>query len=355
MEKGPQNNSLMDKESSGMVEKEIAVSVTMITYGHAAYIEEAINGVLNQECTFNVELIIADDNSPDNTEEVVRKFLKDHPRKHWVRYTKHSVNKNMLGNSQWSFDQARGKYIAICEGDDYWSDPLKLQKQVDFLEENPDYGLVYTKARVYEEKTQKFWKRTQGSAIGKKGVLHSNPIAALTTLMRNDLYKLYVVEEKEMLSAWAMGDYPKWIWFYYNSKIHFMNETTAVWRKLENSASNFVDIKKQMAFKYNTIKIQTYYGKKYLNDSAYSKLKNNNLFNYYYIALIKDPVDSIHYYNEIKEIEGLQPTTKIKLFVLEKLKLKHVYLIWFKIKRILKTPLLENGENQVLKLAESLF
>ena len=239
----------MDKVSFGMVEKEITVSVPMITYGHEAYIKEAINGVLNQECKFNIELIIADDNSPDNTEEVVRKFLKDHPRKHWVRYTKHSENKYMFKNAQWSLDQARGKYIAICEGDDYWSDPFKLQKQVDFLEENPDYGLVYTKARVYEEKTKNFWKRTLGSAITKKGVLYINPIPTLTTLMRNDLYKLYVAEEKEMRDSWAMGDYPMWIWFYYNSKIHFMNETTTVYRKLENSASNYINVKKPMTFK----------------------------------------------------------------------------------------------------------
>ncbi|WP_019671568.1 glycosyltransferase family 2 protein [Eudoraea adriatica] len=355
MKEGSQKIILKAKESLGIGIKEITVSVTMITYGHERYIKEAINGVLNQECKFNVELIIADDNSPDNTEEEVSKFLKDHPRKHWVRYTKHRENKNMLKNSEWSFNQVRGKYIAICEGDDYWSDPFKLQKQVDFLEENPDYGLVYSKARVYEEKTQKFWNRTLGSAIAKNGILHTNPITALTTLMRNDLYKLYAAEEKEIRNAWAMGDYPKWIWFYYNSKIHFMNETTAVWRKLENSASNFVDPKKEMAFRYNTIKIQTYYAKKYLNDTEYLKIKNSNLFKYYYIALIKDPVNSILHYNKIKEIEGVNQITKIKLFAIEKFKFKHIYLIWFKIKRILKNPLLEKGENQVLKLVELLF
>ena len=116
MEKGPQKNILLDKGRLGMVEKEITVSIVMITYGHAAYIKEAIKGVLIQECKFNIELIIADDNSPDNTEEVVKKFLKEHPRKHWVRYTKHSENKNMFGNSQWSFDQARGKYVEYVKG-----------------------------------------------------------------------------------------------------------------------------------------------------------------------------------------------------------------------------------------------
>ena len=345
MEKGLQKNILLDKGRLGMVEKEITVSVAMITYGHEGYIKEAINGVLIQECKFNIELIIADDNSPDNTEEVVRKFLKDHPRKHWVRYTKHKENKNMFRNAQWSLNQARGKYIAICEGDDYWSDPFKLQKQVDFLENNLDYGLVYSKSKIFGEKTQKFFKSPFGSTITKEGVLYVNPIPTLTILMRNDLYKLYLEEEKEMRYAWAMGDYPIWIWFYYNSKIHFMNETTTVYRKLENSASNFEDSKKKMAFKNNVMKIQTYYGKKYLSDYEYMKLKNHILFNYYYIALIVDPSDSIVYYNEIKASEELESITKIRLFILEKLKFKHIYLLWFKIKRILKSLFVKTGES----------
>ncbi|WP_019671567.1 glycosyltransferase family 2 protein [Eudoraea adriatica] len=345
MKKGSKKNILLNQGNLDMGKKEITVSVPMITYGHEAYIIEAINGVLNQECKFNIELIIADDNSPDNTEEVVCKFLKDHPRKHWVKYTKHKENKYMFKNAQWSLDQSRGKYIAICEGDDYWSDPFKLQKQVDFLEENPDYGLVYTKARVYEEKTQKFFKPLLGSEIIKKGILYKNPIPTLTTLMRNDLYKLYVAEEKEMRDEWAMGDYPMWIWFYYNSRIHFMNETTTVYRKLQNSASNFEDSKKQMAFKNNTIKIQKYYAKKYLSDTEYLKLKNLILYDYYFTSLILDPTDSILYYNELKTTEELNQITKIKLFILERLKFKNIYFIWLKMKKIMKTLLRGKGEN----------
>ena len=124
-----------------------------------------------------------------------------------------------------------------------------------------------------------------------------------------------------------------------------MNEITTVYRVLENSASNFVDGKKTMAFNNNTMKIQTYYGKKYLNDSDCSKLKNQILFSYYYLALVLDPSDSIVYYKEIEKTEGLKPITKIRLFVLEKLKFKHINLIWFKIKKILKTYLLEKRES----------
>lgn len=116
----------------------VLVSVVMITYKHEAFIEDAINGVLMQDSDFEVELIIADDNSPDQTEAIVKTF-KNHKNSNWIKYTKHNTNKGMMPNFIWALGQAKGKYIALCEGDDYWTDPYKLQKQVDFLEINKKY------------------------------------------------------------------------------------------------------------------------------------------------------------------------------------------------------------------------
>ena len=121
------------------------VSVVMITYGHEAFIEDAINGVLMQEVNFPVELIIADDCSPDYTNEKVALF-SNHTNAHWIRYTRHESNIGMMPNFTWALRQARGKYIALCEGDDYWTDPLKLQKQVEFLEANEEYSGCFHKA-----------------------------------------------------------------------------------------------------------------------------------------------------------------------------------------------------------------
>jgi glycosyltransferase involved in cell wall biosynthesis len=114
----------------------------MITYAHENYIEQAINAVLMQECDFEVELIITNDCSPDNTDGVIKKIIKNHPRSSWIKYIKHDKNIGMMTNFVFTFNEARGKYIAICEGDDYWTDPNKLQKQIDFLENNSEYNLV---------------------------------------------------------------------------------------------------------------------------------------------------------------------------------------------------------------------
>ena len=117
------------------------VSVIMITYGHEKYIQKAIEGVFLQKTNFPVELIIANDCSPDNTDELVKEIIKKSPSNIEVKYTKHEINKGMNPNFTWAYQQAQGKYVAICDGDDYWTDENKLQKQIDFLEQNSDYSI----------------------------------------------------------------------------------------------------------------------------------------------------------------------------------------------------------------------
>lgn len=132
------------------------VSVVMITYGHEKYIEESINGVLSQAFNGEIELIISDDCSPDNTEAVVKNIINTHPNGHWIKYIKHTKNKGAIPNFVWTICESKGQYIAICEGDDYWKDPLKLQKQVDFLEENPDYSLTFHKINELTTRDENF-------------------------------------------------------------------------------------------------------------------------------------------------------------------------------------------------------
>ena len=120
----------------------------MITYGHEKFIEQAIDGVLMQECDFEVELIIANDCSPDQTDQIIQNILENHPRGSWVKYIKHNKNLGMMPNFIFAMQECQGKYIALCEGDDYWTDPLKLQKQVDFLEANLDYVLCFHKVDI---------------------------------------------------------------------------------------------------------------------------------------------------------------------------------------------------------------
>lgn len=123
------------------------VSVAMIAYNVGKYLEEAIEGVLLQKTDFLVELIIGEDCSTDNTRKICMNYKLKYPDK--IRLLLNEKNKGLMPNFSQTLLACTSKYIALCDGDDYWTDPLKLQKQVDFLEANPNYSIGYH--RVYYE------------------------------------------------------------------------------------------------------------------------------------------------------------------------------------------------------------
>lgn len=126
----------------------MTLSVCMITYGHEKFIEEAIDSVLMQQCSFEVELIIANDCSPDSTDDIIQNIIKNYAGRKRIRYIKNSSNLGMMCNFTMALQRCNGKYIAICEGDDYWTNSNKLQEQVSFLEASPEYVLSFHNAEV---------------------------------------------------------------------------------------------------------------------------------------------------------------------------------------------------------------
>ncbi|MEO7534700.1 MAG: glycosyltransferase [Ferruginibacter sp.] len=124
-----------------MIEQKFPVaSICCMTKDLQNYIADGINSFLAQKTTYSFEIILSDDFSSDNTVEVCRGFQRQHPNAITILTSekKLGLEKNFIK----SMKACRGKYIAFCDGDDYWTDPLKLQKQIDYLEENPDCNLV---------------------------------------------------------------------------------------------------------------------------------------------------------------------------------------------------------------------
>ncbi len=125
------------------------LSIIMLTYNHEKFIAEAIEGVLMQETNFDFELLVANDHSTDRTEDVVAEYRERHPG-----IIKGFNNKKNLGprfNFIKAYETTNGDYIAMCEGDDFWTDPAKLQKQVDFLEAHEDYVLCFHDIDLVDE------------------------------------------------------------------------------------------------------------------------------------------------------------------------------------------------------------
>lgn len=117
------------------------VSVLVATYNHEEYIARAIEGILEQKTDFPFEVIIGEDCSKDRTREIVFRYQKQHPE--LIQVITSDQNVGMVENDKRIEKKARGKYLAFCEGDDYWCDPLKLQKQVEILESDPTISMCF--------------------------------------------------------------------------------------------------------------------------------------------------------------------------------------------------------------------
>ena len=171
------------------------ISVVTITYGHQDYITETLDGVFMQQYDGPIEFIIANDNSPDNTDEVIKGYLatRQIPANFEVKYTKHSKNLGMIPNFKWALGQAEGKYIAFCEGDDYWSEVSKLSKQVECLEKNEDIaccGCYVTIERFGKmDEPVKSYNEEESSL---KNLVFKLPFPTLTMMLRKKYIENFI-------------------------------------------------------------------------------------------------------------------------------------------------------------------
>lgn len=261
-----QKEYLGDAKSVNLIQP--LVSVTVATYQHANYIKECLDGILMQKVTFPYEIILGEDGSVDGTQEICKEYAEKHPDKIrlFIRDRKLSQYVGENGkvtrfNGIWNRMSARGKYIAWCEGDDYWIDPLKLQKQVDFLENHKDYGLVCTdfdliSEGVHEYRLNNSWVKNDNEVL-EAILLAKCDIGTLTVLYRKSIYDnlphLYRGQ------GFLMGDLPLWIEFAFTSKIKYLKMRTACYRRLNNSASHSTDFHKRKIFLESIIACRLFY------------------------------------------------------------------------------------------------
>jgi len=218
------------------------LSVCIITYNHKTYISQAIEGALMQKTNFDFELVIGEDCSIDGTQEIVFEYAKKYPD--IIKVITSDKNVGAISNFIRTLNACQGKYIAICEGDDYWTDPYKLQKQVDFLEANPKYGLVSSDVNLIDENGQALpdnnmvlqQRANYKPTIDFFDLLKVNLINTLTVCVRADLIKELanrVVKE----NLWFVFDYWFWLSISQKTKIKLFNEKLAAYRIHEQGIS----------------------------------------------------------------------------------------------------------------------
>lgn len=167
------------------------ISVHCITFNHAGFIAAALESFLAQKTTFPVEIVVGEDCSTDGTREIVERYSKRYPK--IIRIISSDTNVGAVANFERTLKACRGKYVAICEGDDYWRDPYKLHIQVDFLESHPDYVLAYHDATGFDQNG--FDESPQLPAAyrvdaDKTDLIRSRPLSTLTVCFRNLIREL---------------------------------------------------------------------------------------------------------------------------------------------------------------------
>lgn len=202
----------------------------MITYNHEFFLAQAIESVVMQETHFLYELIIGEDCSTDRTRQICLDYQKKYPEK--IHLLLHETNRGMMPNFFQTLETCTGKYIALLEGDDYWTDPYKLQKQVAFLEAQPDFVTCFHRVKILDnEGLQK--RNLEYLLPGKKAYYtvddlleHSCFIPTCSTLTRNHLFP----ELPDWLRTVTLGDIAYQILNALHGKIGFLDETMAVYR-----------------------------------------------------------------------------------------------------------------------------
>lgn len=273
------------------------VSVHLLTYNHAKFIRQSIESVVSQQTNFPFEVVIGDDHSTDGTSAIVDEYALKYPD--LIKVVRGEKNGGPQPNSIRILENSSGKYMAALEGDDYWIDSLKLQKQVDFMEANPDFAICFTNTRV---------EYFDGN--GEPYLLNQN--------LEKDVFELKdLIGEKEI---WFMGTatlfytmssiFPVQPWFHKtksgdipmimlaarHGKIKFLPDVTAAYRKHAAGASN-TDHKDDAVFLNNRIMMYSNLNK----DTGYefNKLFKRNLGGWYYLLLNSKQLKN-NYFERVK-------------------------------------------------------
>ena len=226
------------------------VSVVSITYNHEPYIRDCLEGFLMQKTDFPVEIIIHDDASTDHTADIIREYYEKRPDLFHViieRVNQYSQHKQILIPL---YKQAKGKYIALCEGDDYWTDPLKLQKQFDFLEKNKDFIAVTHRFNVInktgaflEKETSFFCYREEESGVftikdweSPKNHIIPSHIASL--MFRNFYIDKVFSYPKELSKINVAGDQKLYLLLLLHGNIYRQKEVMSIYRYVREEGGN---------------------------------------------------------------------------------------------------------------------
>ena len=253
------------------------VSVSLLTYNHGPFIAQALNSILLQQVNFEYEIVIGEDCSQDNTREIVLSYQKNNPDKIRIFLSKKPLNDGKSGRLNFvrNLKACRGEYVALLDGDDYWTAPHKLQKQVDFLDDNPRYAICFHDAiRLYENGSQRPWLYPGGKkeVYSLADLAAGNFIPTCSTMFRNRLFSEFPGWYYEV----SMGDWPLHIINAHYGDVGYIDEVMGVYRvhsRSRWSAKSRVDVLNDTINAAERIKLDL--------SSKYRKITDGSIIRWY--------------------------------------------------------------------------
>lgn len=207
------------------------LTVWITTYNHENFIAEALESVLNQQTSFAFDIVLGEDCSTDRTRQIVIAYANKYPEK--IRLYLPEKNLGMIEMFRRTYEMCTARYIALLDGDDYWIDPLKLQKQVDLLETDPNISFCFHKVKYYNEKSKRLYERKEPDKYSAGSVLSHedlttihNPISAPSVVMRNVLGR----KLPEWFYFLPYPDLGMYLLLLQHGKAKYLNEMMGVYR-----------------------------------------------------------------------------------------------------------------------------
>lgn len=342
----------------------IVVSIQCTAYNHEKYIRDTLEGFVMQKTNFRFEAIVHDDASTDGTATIIREYAEKYPDiikpiyEPENQYSKHDGSLNRIIYNAMS---PNAKYIAFCEGDDYWTDSYKLQKQVDFLEAHPDYVLSHTDIdyefvntgkiihRIHYKKKNynqidKIWSKEEMVRLILSG---RYSVQTLSVCARKEAV-IEIQNDQEIINAkLKMGDTPLWIELSQRGKFHYLKEATATYHIITESATHSANFSNVISFYQSCFKMVDLFANRYKLDKVFINLIKQEYISFLLYEIYKTKRS---FYNEVNEniITGTKlnkcnyilirtldypKMIKVVIYIMEKCYYKILHLIDFYIKK----------------------
>lgn len=234
------------------------VSVLICTYNHENYIEESITSALRQCFSQSYEILIGDDFSSDFTRRIVEQYQKAYPNQ--IRSFFNPNNLGASANFLGLVKASRGEYVAVLDGDDFWIDPYKLQKQWEIVQKDPSYGMVCSYASVLDQESHRLIGTLGNKSVEcfKDLIVSDVDVASPTLFFNKRVLEKCISESDWYISNNYFFDSVISYWFAYFSRIYFIPEELAVYRVLRNSGCHADDLSTQNSYRlrYYSIKLR---------------------------------------------------------------------------------------------------